>query len=580
MERTVAIYARVSTEHESQLSALENQVQYYDNILAQHPEWKLYDRYIDEGITGTSTLKRKHFMRMMNDAKEGCFDLIITREVSRFARNTVDTLQETRKLKKMGVEVYFSEDNIWTFNDEDGELKLTIMATLAQNESKKISQRVKAGQTITFQNGTFYGNGNILGYNYNKFTKEVTINQEQAEIVKYIFSEFLKGNGSTIIKYKLEKKGYLTSTGLKQWSASYIVRLLQNPFYCGTVVYRKSYIPDYLEQKAKRNKGEVEQVIIEGTHEPIISKEDFDKVQEIIKQRRKKLDEKKEVGKGIPKNIWCKKLLCKCGSKFNKMKYHKQSDGTITYCYQCYRQRRIGSSQTRMKKGLDTSESCNISIVQEWKLVLMANVIFDVIWNDKERIIDMANQLIDETIKDDDFQNEYLKELEENKNKILTYEKKKRKLIDMYLNDLIDKENYKTKKDELDQVINDYLKKNKELESKQVIPKDSLKKKLLGLKQSIINNLNYNSNYVSEDVISSFVKEVIVNEDKYDWKLNYLSEIVNENNIYSEKSLEDCNGIFLTRIIVTKDDVERFLANHTEYKCLKLKNPLKIDIYL
>lgn len=580
MERTVAIYARVSTEHESQLSALENQVQYYDNILAQHPEWKLYDRYIDEGITGTSTLKRKHFMRMMNDAKEGCFDLIITREVSRFARNTVDTLQETRKLKKMGVEVYFSEDNIWTFNDEDGELKLTIMATLAQNESKKISQRVKAGQTITFQNGTFYGNGNILGYNYNKFTKEVTINPEQAEIVKYIFSEFLKGNGSTIIKYKLEKKGYLTSTGLKQWSASYIVRLLQNPFYCGTVVYRKSYIPDYLEQKAKRNKGEVEQVIIEGTHEPIISKEDFDKVQEIIKQRRKKLDEKKEVGKGIPKNIWCKKLLCKCGSKFNKMKYHKQSDGTITYCYQCYKQRRIGSSQTRMKRGLDTSESCNISIVQEWKLVLMANVIFDVIWNDKERIIDMANQLIDETIKDDDFQNEYLKELEENKNKILTYEKKKRKLIDMYLNDLIDKENYKAKKDDLDQVINDYLNKNKELESKQVIPKDSLKKKLLGLKQSIINNLNYNSNYVSDDVISSFVKEVVVNEDKYDWKLNYLSEIVNENNIYSEKSLEDCNGIFLTRIIVTKDDVERFLANHTEYKCLKLKNPLKIDIYL
>ena len=117
-------------------------------------------------------------MRMMNDAKEGCFDLIITREVSRFARNTVDTLQETRKLKKMGVEVYFSEDNIWTFNDEDGELKLTIMATLAQNESKKISQRVKAGQTITFQNDTFYGNGNILGYNYNKFTKEVTINPE------------------------------------------------------------------------------------------------------------------------------------------------------------------------------------------------------------------------------------------------------------------------------------------------------------------------------------------------------------------------------------------------------------------
>lgn len=142
MKRKVAIYARVSTEHEAQLSALENQVQYYDDILKKNPDWILYDRYIDEGITGTSTKKRKNFMRMMENAKAGKFDLIITREVSRFARNTVDTIQETRKLKKIGVEVYFTEDNIWTFNDEDGELKLTIMATLAQNESKKTSQRV------------------------------------------------------------------------------------------------------------------------------------------------------------------------------------------------------------------------------------------------------------------------------------------------------------------------------------------------------------------------------------------------------------------------------------------------------
>ena len=164
VNRKVAIYARVSTEHEAQLSALDNQVQYYDEILNKHPNWILYDRYIDEGITGTSIKKRKNFIRMMKDAHEGKFDLIITREVSRFARNTVDTLQETRKLKKLGVEVYFTEDNIWTFKDDDGELKLTIMATLAQNESKKTSQRVKAGLKVAFMNGIFMGSGNILGY--------------------------------------------------------------------------------------------------------------------------------------------------------------------------------------------------------------------------------------------------------------------------------------------------------------------------------------------------------------------------------------------------------------------------------
>ena len=127
--------------------------------------------------------------------------------------------KKIRKLKKIGVEVYFTEDNIWTFNDDDGELKLTLLATLAQNESKKLSQRIKAGQTITFQNGVFYGNGNILGYD--RVGKNVVINEEQAEIVRYIYSEFLKGKGTTEIATSLEKQGALTSTGLERWSAAY-----------------------------------------------------------------------------------------------------------------------------------------------------------------------------------------------------------------------------------------------------------------------------------------------------------------------------------------------------------------------
>ena len=273
MKRKFAIYARVSTEHEAQLSALENQIQYYDDILNKHPDWILYDRYIDEGISGTSIKKRKNFMRMMEDAKAGRFDLIVTREVSRFARNTVDTLQKTRELKKIGIEIYFTDDNIWTFNDEDGELKLTIMATLAQNESKKTSQRVKAGQLISFQNGVFYGTGNILGYN--KVGKDLVVNEEQAEIVRFIYSEYLSGKGTGASADELTKQEARTSTGLTNWSAAYISRVLRNPFYSGTIVYRKSYIPDYLEQKPKMNYGDVDQVIVEGRHEPIVSKEKY-----------------------------------------------------------------------------------------------------------------------------------------------------------------------------------------------------------------------------------------------------------------------------------------------------------------
>ncbi len=524
MKRIVAIYARVSTEHEAQLSALENQVQYYDNILASHPDWTLYKRYIDEGITGTSIKKRKNFLKMMEDAKNGCFDLIITREVSRFARNTVDTLQETRNLKRIGVEVYFTEDNIWTFNDEDGELKLTIMATLAQNESKKTSQRVKAGQKISFENGVFYGTGNILGYD--KVGKDMIVNEEQGETVKFIFSAFLEGKGSTKIKYELEKKGCLTSTGLKTWSASYIVRILQNPFYCGIIVYRKSFIPDFLEQKPKINRGEVEQVIVEGRHQPLISKEDFAKVQQMIKNRSQKIKDKKIVGHGIPKSVWSKKLVCSCGSSFNKRTYHKKSNEETTYCYHCYKQKNMGSVKTRLKKGLSIEAACDTPLVQEWKLNLMAKSLFDVIYEDKERIIEVANDLIDETITAEDYDDDIREEINAHNKKIDNNNRKLEKLLDMYLNEMLKKEDYMKKKGELEHEIDILSKENEELSSKQNIPKETLKEKIKNLKQSIIENLNFDNNLVLENLVDSFVEKITVYNDRYEWTLNYLNDII------------------------------------------------------
>ena len=146
--RKVVFYGRVSTEHEAQLSALENQMQWYEDIAKRYPNWQVVDKYIDEGITGTQAKKRPAFMKMIADAETKKFDLIVTREVCRFARNTVDTLTHTRALKNLDIEVFFVDDNIWTM-DGDGELRLTIMATLAQEESRKVSERVKAGQKIS-----------------------------------------------------------------------------------------------------------------------------------------------------------------------------------------------------------------------------------------------------------------------------------------------------------------------------------------------------------------------------------------------------------------------------------------------
>ena len=194
-QRRVVFYGRVSTEHEAQLSALENQMQWYDDVADRNPNWYVIKKYIDEGITGTQAKKRPAFLRMIQDAKQKKFDLIVTREVCRFARNTVDTLVVTRELKEYGIEVYFVEDNIWTM-DGDGELRLTIMATLAQEESRKISERVRAGQKISRDKGVLYGSGNILGYDRDKAKGTYVINEEQAETVRMIYDMYSAGKGS------------------------------------------------------------------------------------------------------------------------------------------------------------------------------------------------------------------------------------------------------------------------------------------------------------------------------------------------------------------------------------------------
>ena len=530
MGRKVAIYARVSTEHETQLSALENQIQYYDNIMAQHPDWTLYNKYIDEGITGTSIKKRKNFMKMMEDAQDGCFDLIVTREVSRFARNTVDTLQETRKLKKMGVEVFFVEDNIWTLNDEDGELKLTIMATLAQNESKKISQRVKAGQKITFQNGVFYGTGNILGYD--RVGKDMVVNEKQAEIVKYIFSSFLEGKGTSEIKYDLEKKEYLTSTGKKVWHASYIARVLQNPFYCGTIVYNKAYIPDYLEQKAKINRGEVDQIIVEGRHVPLVSKEDFEKVQKILKLHSGPINNTKKQGKktgiGSPKSVWGKKMVCECGSSFNKRLYHKATETKPeTYGYQCYNQKNNGSYSQRLKKGLDPTGACDIPYVTEWKLRVMAEALFDLLYNNREEILDIANSILEETIKDNKYEDDLKNEIEGLERKISNTKDKTKVLLDSFLNGIVKQDLYQEKNDELENDIKNYNEQISDLKSQLGIPKETVKERINEFKESLKKYaLNREEKYTCE-LVEIFIDKITVHKESFAWKLNIVSDIIN-----------------------------------------------------
>ncbi len=522
--RIVAVYARVSTEHEAQISALENQVQYYDEILKKHPKWRLYDRYIDEGITGTSVKKRKNFVRMMEDAKEGKFDLIITREVSRFARNTVDALQETRNLKKLGVEVWFTEDNIWTMNDEDGELRLTIMATLAQNESKKTSIRCKAGQMISFKNGVFYGTGNILGYD--RVGKEMVINPEQAETVKRIFELYAEGLGVKEILYHMESEHRLTATGLSHWNSSTISHILRNPFYCGVIVYRKEYVPDYLEQKKVRNFGEIDQITVIGRHEPIISRELFEFCQERLDERSKANSRRGKVGKRTSDDVYARKLKCKCGSAMHKCIWHKdKKTGDIQYSYYCYNQQRHGSYRVRQSKGLDVEGSCDMKMIPRWKLEAMSYLIFKSFWNNKQHIIEIAEDMIKNFS-----QNSALDNYDEKKKRLESrmeeQEKKYERLLDMRLNNEIDKATYDKKRleilDEEDKIRNEILKVEKEVLKEDAKGTDYIYDKIEVLKYGLEQNFDFDYAHIPDYIIDLFVEEIrVVDNETFIWKLKF-----------------------------------------------------------
>ena len=515
-KRVVAIYARVSTEHEAQISALGNQIQYYDDLFEKHPEWELYDRYIDEGITGTSVKKRKNFMRMMQDASKNKFDLIVTREVSRFARNTVDTLQQTRILRREGVEVYFTEDNIWTMNDEDGELRLTIMATLAQNESKKTSVRVKAGQMISFENGVLYGNGNILGYD--RIGKEYVVNELQARTVRRIFDLYLDGNGVRKIQFVLEKEGHLTATGLTKWQPGNISRILRNPFYCGTIVYRKQFVPDFLEQKKINNFGEVDKVIVEGRHTPIVTKEQFEKVQQILSSKSASVHNKGCRGKKISKDVWCRKMKCECGSSYNRVTWHKSSEGP-QYAYQCYSQIRTGTFKTRERKGLSTEGICVTKMVPRWKLEVMADIIFQKFWNDREGVLAIANEMLDNCYENE-HDDEVLDRKRDLEDKMELWNRKYNNLLDMRMAGEIEKDRYDEKREQILKEQQD-LKKQLEIIGEETgLSDDIYMDKVEILKYGLEQNFNFSTRHIPEEVIDAFIKEIIVCQDGFIWKLN------------------------------------------------------------
>lgn len=398
-QRRIVYYGRVSTEHEAQLEALEKQMQWYEDQTKYHPNWTVVGKYIDEGITGTLAKKRPSFMKMIEDAKQRKFDLIVTREVCRFARNTVDTLVLTRELKNYGVEVYFVSDNIWTM-DGDGELRLTIMATLAQEESRKISERVRAGQAVSRENGVLFGNGNIIGYD--RVGSTYVINPEQAATIRTIFELYSQGLGQMKIVNELTRRGCKDGNGNVKWSCIKISRILRNATYMGYLCYNKSKVNNFLEKRRIKNLDEDSFILKKGDFEPIISEALWHQCENIRNGRIRKYQmpsgEERRRGTRIAQNLWVKKLRCRCGAGYNRFKWRVLQDGTPVYGYQCNYRTQNPAKTFVEKNHLDSQKYCDAITICEWKLDLMAKMIFDQLWGDQREAVLKACQMIESCI--------------------------------------------------------------------------------------------------------------------------------------------------------------------------------------
>lgn len=328
-KRRVAAYCRVSTDNEDQANSFESQQRYFRQYIERNPDWELYAIFADEGISGTNTKKRKEFNRMIACAKNGDFDLIITKEISRFARNTLDSIFYTRDLKKHGVGVIFLNDNINTL-DGDAELRLAIMSSIAQEESRKTSERVKWGQKRQMEQGVVFGRS-MLGYDVKD--GKMTINEEGAKIVRLIFHKFVdEGKGTHVIARELREEGILPCR-VKEWQNTVILRIIRNEKYCGDLVQKKTYTPDFLSHEKKYNRGQEEFVIIRDHHEPIISRELFDKANRILDAKSLSQEGKAKHSNRYP---FSGKIKCgRCGASY-VARYKTRKDGSRYKAWRCY----------------------------------------------------------------------------------------------------------------------------------------------------------------------------------------------------------------------------------------------------
>lgn len=484
MNLRVGYYARVSTDKDDQLNSLENQQNYFEEMIAENKNWTLVRGYIDEGISGTAVKHRDSFLKMIEDATLGKIDLILTKEISRFSRNTVDSIKYTEYLLKNGVIVYFLSDNLNTIQ-EDAEFRLTIMSSLAQDEVRKLSERVKFGVNRMIKDGKLIG-GNLTGYF--KKNGRYEINPKEAPLIEYLFTTYASGSiGLKKIGEELATMGYLNSKG-QPYSQTSLAKFLTNPRYKGYYTARLTEVEDYKTHKKKKVPKE-KQVIYKDERIPaIVSEELWDKAN-LLHEKRKKLPSRHVLNaeEHIKKYKYSCKLYCKdCGAVFIRNGGSNRANNPVWAC------------RTYKVDGVSKCASPNIK--ESYLDKVFIDLFTNFIKNKKQYITLVLNEyrnIIESYSSDFD--------IEEVNSKITSIEKQKDKLLDLSIKGMIDDFEFKKRNDKFNvELFN--LQKQLDEHSQSDLEEERLKKKLetiensLNTKLDIKENLAYLINLLVEKV--------------------------------------------------------------------------------
>ena len=486
----VCFYARVSTDKDEQLHSLQSQISFFNDYISKVPNWEFIGSYIDEGISGTQVKKRDEFLRMTRDAKKHKFDLILTKEISRFSRSTLDSIKYTQELLSNGVGVYFLNDNINTILP-DSELRLTIMSSIAQDEVRKLSERVSFGMKRSIDNGVVLGCSNIYGYVKDK--GKLVIDDEQAKMIKIIFDRYANTtDGLSKVSRYLFSLGYKSRNG-KRIDTTILTRIIENPKYKGYYCGHKSKVLDY-RTKQKKRLNESDWIIYKDYENvpPIVSEELWERANVKLKERQDSFTNR-TINKAVFQNryTYSGKIYCGC----HNLTYHRSSAGKrknnpVWEC-QVYRKESLkGCSNPRVFE----FELDEVFKDMFNKLFKRKNTIFDEILSECKNYLETNNSELD------------IKNLE---SKIIVLNNKKDKLLELVIEEYLSKEDYKKQVDLINEDLTIYQTKMNELKSNKK-DKNNIENKISEIKNALEKCLEDNECY--SDVFNELIDRIIVHK--------------------------------------------------------------------